>query len=592
MLAALMLRFAGAEELHRGGELRLVSMDDYGHLRRSVATVRDFPRVPTFDPYLRHPEGGIWIWPPGFELLVATPSRLFLGPDASAPAVAAWAAFLPPVLATLTLWPLFAFTRRLAGPEAGLVACGFYAVLPVAILWSGYGHLDQHAAEALVFCLTLAAAARMIDEGGGALRDVAWTGAVVGAGVLTWQGFVFVAPVLGAAAFVEKRRAPATAGGLAVAGLLVLPFALARPWPMTYISFGLFQPAFLFLCAGIVALVAVPGRGRILALAAGAVALAAWSPLRGAALHLVSGGAAEMGELGYRIYPGAWLGLIGEYQPLAGLGWGGVLTRFSPGILALIPVLLGVARARWRGRLAGVATLWVVATATVGGMTLAQRRYGYYLAAMIAVGMGVGLLFVYRRRGRASALGAAALLLVPTIPAWSGILHPVGAAGPDVLATLEALAELDPSPGDPFDPGSVEPGEVPGVLPPWSLGHLVTFSTGRPSVADNLGYGFLEQAAVFTAPPGADGEVEELLRRLRVRYLITTDLRPVLRRYAAAVGREEVPKEEMLAVRIHESFGPRVVPFLEPVLVSRTGLPNEQGTLVPRLRVFRVMPGE
>jgi hypothetical protein len=162
-----------------------------------------------------------------------------------------------------------------------------------------------------------------------------------------------------------------------------------------------------------------------------------------------------------------------------------------------------------------------------------------------------------------------------------------------VIRTLEALARVDPSPADPFRPAAVAPGEVPGVLPPWSLGHLAVLFTGRPSVSDNFGYGFHRQSWVFAAPPSADAEVAAALRAWRCRYLITTDLRPLLARYGKAAGWQPAPVETTLAVRIHESYATRPVPFLESVIVSDTALVTSAGTLAPRLRVFRVLaPGE
>ncbi|HET9227406.1 MAG TPA: hypothetical protein VFR31_12115, partial [Thermoanaerobaculia bacterium] len=150
------------------------------------------------------------------------------------------------------------------------------------------------------------------------------------------------------------------------------------------------------------------------------------------------------------------------------------------------------------------------------------------------------------------------------------------------------LGALDPPPGDPLRPDTVRPGEVEGVMAPWAVGHTVTLLTRRPAAADNFGYGFHRQARLLTTPPEEDAEAFRLLRETRCRYLITTDLRPVLPAYAAAVGRTGLPPEAMLAVRVHESDSPQPLPFLRLVLVSESVWPAPDGRLVPRWKIFRV----
>src|SRR5258706_14972512 len=61
------------------GGLRLLSPDCYGHLRRSLAGARHFPHVPTFDPTLGFPDGGLWIWAASFDLPVRRLARAPLG---------------------------------------------------------------------------------------------------------------------------------------------------------------------------------------------------------------------------------------------------------------------------------------------------------------------------------------------------------------------------------------------------------------------------------------------------------------------------------------------------------------------------------
>ncbi len=158
---AFVLRFLTLPAMTRDG-LRLVSMDDYGHLRRAMLTLADFPRVPSFDAYLNHPDGAIWIWPPGFDFTIAALARLLFGAGAELAEVTLVAALIPPALGALSIWPLFSFVRQSVGRAEARWAVGLYAVLPAAVVWSSFGHADQHCAEALAFILVLAGFARLL----------------------------------------------------------------------------------------------------------------------------------------------------------------------------------------------------------------------------------------------------------------------------------------------------------------------------------------------------------------------------------------------------------------------------------------------
>ncbi|HTS01702.1 MAG TPA: peptide transporter, partial [Thermoanaerobaculia bacterium] len=81
-LAALLLRLASFPAATARG-WRLLSPDCYGHLRRTVSVARNFPRVPFHDPYLNHPDGGVFIWPPAFDLLAGGLSRVLFGAAAT-----------------------------------------------------------------------------------------------------------------------------------------------------------------------------------------------------------------------------------------------------------------------------------------------------------------------------------------------------------------------------------------------------------------------------------------------------------------------------------------------------------------------------
>ncbi|HVT19153.1 MAG TPA: STT3 domain-containing protein [Thermoanaerobaculia bacterium] len=587
---AFVLRLVTLPALTTGG-LRLLSVDDYGHLRRAAATVRDFPRVPVFDPYLNHPEGGIWIWPPLFDLAIAAPARLFFGSGAEVGQVALVAAWLPPVLGALALLPLFALARRGAGERAARLALLVYALLPGAIAWSAFGHADQHVAEALSLLGVLAAFARLLgreEPPPAARNDALLAGVALALAVLVWQGSVFLVPIVALAAFLAGR-ARAAAWALAAAAAVVAPFGLAVSGPVTYVSFGAFQPLFLALAAALLLLASLGRRGWIAA-AALALAALAWPPIGDGVRHLVLRTTGQaMARGGYLAYPADWLRLIGEYRPLLARGPLPAITQLSAGFLLLPFALFAWGRRAWRrGTEWQTALLLAVATASILVMTLLQRRYVYDLAPLVALATADLAVAAGRRWRREATALVLALAIVPTFTALAELTRAPGAPGADLLTTLARLAALDPPPGDPLRPAATRPGAIAGVMAPWAIGHFVTLLARRPAAADNFGYGFTRQARLFTAPPEEDGMARQLLHAARCGYLVTTDLRPVLPAYAAAAGRGSPPVDGMLAVRVHESDSPRPLPFLRLVLVSQSAWPAPGGRLVPRFKVFRV----
>jgi asparagine N-glycosylation enzyme membrane subunit Stt3 len=565
---------------------RLLSIDDYGHLRRAAAIVRDFPRVPYADSYLAHPVGGRWIWPPLFDLAIAAPARLLWGSGAPLASILAVAAWLPPLLGALALLPLAALGRRALGERPANWAAAVYALLPAAIVWSAYGHGDQQVAEALAFLVVLAATAAWLSGVRDDWRALVPASAALAFAVLVWQGGVFLAPIVGASAWIERRG---RGGALVLLGsaLLVAPWAWVAGGPSTYISFGPFQPLFLALCAGLLAIASLGRRGWAAAMAAGLVAALTWTPLQGALGHLAKATSVAGRAGAYLAYPREWLALIGEYRPLLDRGLSPVLAQLSGGLL-LLPVAWGlwVVEARRGDERRAALVVLSCASPVVLAMALAQRRYVYYLAPLVAIALvDIAARVGRRQRVLAVALGLAALS--PTAPAISELRASPGAPGYDLLGTLSRLGQLDPPASDPLRPTEIEPGSVEGVMAPWSIGHLVTLLARRPTVADNFGYGFAEQARFFTTPSAEDAAAADQLERLRCRYVVVTDLRPVLGAYAAAASRPGVGIEDTLAMRLERSRAERPLPFLRLVLVSESALPDERGDPLPLVKVYR-----
>jgi hypothetical protein len=617
-LAALALRLAPFPAATQHG-WRLLSPDCYGHLRRSVSVARNFPRVPFHDPYLNHPDGGVFIWPPAFDLLAGGISRVLYGASAKTEQVTRVAATLPAVLGALHVVPLFFLARRAFGRRRARIAAAAYVAIPAAVLWGGFGHFDHHVAEALNVLLVLAAGAWAAAAPPEArIQRSAVFGAAIALAVLTWQGAVFVAALglaWAAVALGEGAGAAALASVLLVAAgaALTLP---KEPVPFAFVSFGWFQPALLALAAGpLLALAAwrAPTRRRraFWALCA-AMALAAALPFtrrivdavfRGGTYLFKEGAGARADDFadgGFLSYPPDFLRLVAECQPLVH-SWGSfqrAVRELSPGVLLLpLAILAWLRPAARRLRLplrprAAMRALVALFAAAVLGMALFQQRNVYYVSIFAALALAEGLSRVAPRslRGRALSLVPLALALcvvvVPGAPYLARARAFADGPGSDFLDLLARLRALDPPSVDAALLPPPAPGEIPGVMPPWSAGHFVTAIVERPSAADPFVYGWRRQCRLFTATD--DAEAFAILAGARCRYLVTADLTPLLPAYAAAAGRAPGPTAAMFVRRVHESDAERPVPFLVRVLDSRTGSRRPDGRFLPQFRVFRV----
>jgi asparagine N-glycosylation enzyme membrane subunit Stt3 len=583
-----------------------------------VSVARNFPRVPVADPYLNHPQGAVWIWPPVFDLLLGGASRLAFGREATTSQVTWAAAAVPPLLGALQVVPLFFLVRSVFGRRRALLATAAYSVLPAAVLWGCFGHADHHVAEALNLLLVLVtgSAAASAEEKTRGRRSVLF-GAALAVAVLTWQGAVFVAGL----AFLWAAFALGTAAvlaGVTATALVAAGTALTlrgETVPFSFVSFGWFQP--LLLAAGTLPLALLAAwktrdrRSRLLVAAAAVVLLAVVAPwsermvsavFRGSSYVFVNGGGGtdDFADGGYLSYPPEFLKLVAECQPLLAPRFSSLVAAvrdLSAGFLILpFAILFWTRRGlRARGGRAKARLLVSLFAAAVLVMTLFQKRSVYYLGIFTALALAdaTGRLVTLLRRTSwrrvgafAAVLLALALVATPGFPALIRVVRYVDAPGPDFLDLMARLRALDPPGVDPAALPPPAPGAIPGVMAPWAAGHFVTALAERPAAADPFAYGWRRQCRLFTTTDEA--EAWRTLKKTRCRYLVTTDLRPLLPFYAAAAGRPPAPVETMFLVRVHESGEIRPMPFLTRVLDSRTGARMPDGRILPRFRVFRI----
>jgi asparagine N-glycosylation enzyme membrane subunit Stt3 len=573
------LRLSTRAQLSAGSRVHALTVDDHYHLRRARFAVARYPRTILFDPLMNFPQGGVPIWPPLFDVALATPARLLHGSGASADAIERGAAWVPIFFASGAILFAGLLGAEILGPLAGVVVACFVAVCPGHILWTQYGHTDQHVAESffglLVLWLFVASRNRALPEReSGAMPWEAATGVALALATLAWQGAIYWGAIFALSLFLEAVRTRASvfrAAALVLGLSAVLVAAATTLWlgdfrpPLTYISFGFFQPLFLAALAGgtiLLDTLLAARRGRLsraemLARAAAMIlaALAILPQARGLALGFARGVSYVVGETGgeiagsggYLSYPKNWLKGIFEARPLFAEGAGLAVAQLSFAFF-LIPlaILLWGLRAR-RGERPGVSIALAVWGAVTLLLALAQRMNVYYAAPLAAVTLveaartGSARL-VRRPQGRALAAVAIGLALASPF-AWStpAEVHTVRVAGSDLYATLDWMRRELPHAVDAYDPrllqvpvGSPQLQKAASVLAPWSLGHLILYESELPVVANNFGYGFADSIRFFLAETEQEGL--SIARGRRARWIVVTDLVPRLNDYAGCVG--------------------------------------------------------
>jgi dolichyl-phosphooligosaccharide-protein glycotransferase len=577
------LRLHTQSEVRVDGRVRPFDSDSGYHLRRARFAASEFPRTILFDPLMNFPEGGVPIWPPLYDVALSLPARLAGedGASVSADSVARGAAWVPVALAAGAILLTGLLGKRLHGPAAAVGAAAFLAVCPGHILWSQYGHVDQHAAESFcgLLALVLFLASREAPESpANALREAA-AGLALALAVLTWQGGIYWGAIFALALAVEAialsrfvlRAAvltlgvPALLAGVATAAWL----GWLRP-PLTYVSFGFFQPLFLAaLCGGAagIALVVRMARRRaarsevLAALVVVALAAAATIPfaaelfagLRNGVGYVAGSTQEVVGERGYVSYPAGWLKGIFEARPLFADGPALAWKQLSAAIfLSPFAVVAWALRAK-RGERPGVhGALAIWGTVTLF-LALSQRLNVYYAAPLCALTLVEAARFAGSRLVRAGGafaklprgFAAAIVGLILALPMQAGLrdeLASTNVPGSDLFATLAWMRTSLPHTVDAYDPRLLGPPPFPeslsrasSVLAPWSLGHLLLYEAELPVVANNFGYGFLDSIRFFLA--GSEEEALAIARRHHARWIVVTDLVPRMNDYASYLGR-------------------------------------------------------
>jgi hypothetical protein len=492
-----------------GGELVALDGDCHYHVRRIEAALQG--GIPTLDPLMNWPQGGLAHWADGFDLLGAWFATL-AGGGRSNPGTHVAVFLWPVVLGILAVWATIDLARRLvprrdhASPlAAGLVA----AFVPYFVDASTIGRVDHHVAEALSLLVLLSWSLRRFPVEGEDPPGIGWEAAgAVAVWMALWvfsggEFYVALAAVpLGLAALgsrggirVVGSGAPALVGGAILGAVASVPSMRVHGRLLSFIFPSLMQPMLVAL-AGLALATAVVAGGRpgsrdgrrrplarlgaalVVLLLAFAIVPGLWREVRGAIE-------------GWMLHRDPWIASIAEFQPLF---WDRDAGRWTMihvdallgpvGILGALALPVGTWVA-WRHSPARAAS-FAMAAGVISTMAVLQIRFVRIVVPLLAIAIALSL------RGLGDLLAR-----VPVARRLAGVMPVLGAVA-IVLSSRELRSQVHV--GSPRDvPAFAQAvldlkldrppvhGRREGVLVPWDTGHAAMQLSGRPVASNGFG---------------------------------------------------------------------------------------------------------
>jgi len=247
-----------------GQWIKLTGIDAYYYMRLVDSLVRNFPNLLSFDPYFIYPGGGY----PGdirfFAIMLAGIIRLLGGAAPSQQMVDTIAVYVPAVMGTLVIIPVYFTGRALVNRWAGLIAAAAAAILPGEFLnRSLLGFTDHHITEVfftsffvMFFVLALKHSRQftygLLKQGRfpPASRHIPYSfiaGIFMGLYLISWRGsllFIFIVFIYFVVQFISDHLRGYSTDYLSKAAITCFSIAL-----LIYVPVSNYKPALFSLAA-------------------------------------------------------------------------------------------------------------------------------------------------------------------------------------------------------------------------------------------------------------------------------------------------------------------------------------------------------
>jgi oligosaccharyl transferase (archaeosortase A-associated) len=382
--------------------------DAYYYIRNIETLVHNFPHYNTFDPYMFYPGGGGGLIRPFFPWLIAGIIRLVSLGAPTLHTIEVVGAYMPAILGTLTLIPVYFIGKELFNRWAGVIAAALVVILPGEFMHrSLLGFTDHHVAEVLfstVCILFLIMAIKRARE-----REISFShflrrdwpnitkplvytllaGVFLGIYLLSWQGgllFIFIIAAYLVIQFIVDHLRHKSNDYLCIIGTPVFLIAFLMLIPVL----GNSSIDTIYRVAMPVAIVIPIALSLISRLMAGRALKPVYYPLTllGLAIiglvtfHAVNPSLfqAMLEKFSIFVPGGVWLTVL-EMQPLTLMvAWSNFTTSFFISFISFAMLIYLVIKEKSSDK-----TLFLVWSIIMLMAVLGQRRFGYYYAVNAAL---------------------------------------------------------------------------------------------------------------------------------------------------------------------------------------------------------------
>ena len=144
------------DQIFRDGWVAFKGVDPYYHMRLVDNILHHFPHHIAFDAYTFYPHGASALFRPFFHWLVAAVAWIVGFGSPSQHTINLVGAYIPPILGTLTIIPVYFIGKELFNRWAGVISAALVVILPGEFLnRSLLGFTDHHVAESLFTTITI-----------------------------------------------------------------------------------------------------------------------------------------------------------------------------------------------------------------------------------------------------------------------------------------------------------------------------------------------------------------------------------------------------------------------------------------------------
>jgi oligosaccharyl transferase (archaeosortase A-associated) len=390
------------------GQVWFLETDAYYYMRFIENLVHHFPHISQFDPYMVYPGGQLVGQRPFFAWLVAGIILLVRGAS-SLHTMEVIAAYMPAILGTLALIPVYFIGKELFNRWVGVISAALVAILPGEFLHrSLLGFTDHHVAEvlfstaAVMFLIMAIKRAREREITFAHFLNRDWStitkpliytllaGIFLGIYLLAWDGallFVFIIFVYLLIQFIVDHLRHKSTDYLCIVG--ASSFLISYIMLLAFISKAYLVPMYhASLLVAILMPIALTGISRLMAnkamkpayypltlLGLAGIGVALFYAIAPSLLHEV------LDKFSSVFVPGGAMLTVMEVQSLtAGMAWSNFTTSFFISFISLVMLVFVVVKERSADK-----TLFLVWSIVMVVANLSQRRFGYYYTVNAAL---------------------------------------------------------------------------------------------------------------------------------------------------------------------------------------------------------------